>query len=102
MKNLTLQVSRNEYARYTVSQPCPPRPEKKLVPSSWWKPEGAPMHMDSSASVVTKTVTKRIPRYAGMKKIRIPTTAIASVHHAMNVWIGVKPELVFKWNRSAR
>ena len=104
---------------YTVSQPCPPRPEKKLVPSSWWKPDSCPqcttdgwkIHaiamnvsgiIDSNANVVAKTVPNRIPRYAGMKKSRIPKIAIPSVHQAMNVWMGVKPDVVFRWNRSAR
>ena len=28
--------------------------------------------------------------------------AIELVHQAMNVWMGVKPDVVFRWNRSAR
>ena len=58
--------------------------------------------IESSASTVANTVPKRIPRYAGMKNSRIPTIEIPSVHQAMNVWIGVKPLVVFRWKRSAR
>ena len=58
--------------------------------------------IDSNASTVANIVPKRIPRYAGMKKSRMPMIEIAIVHHAMNVWIGVKPDDVFRWNRSAR
>src|SRR5471032_3233691 len=94
-------------------------PEKKLEPLRWWKPEswlqsttdGLKIQaiamtvsgiIESSASAVANTVPKRIPRYAGMKKSRIPMNEMISVDHAMNVWIGVKPLVVFRWNRSAR
>src|SRR2546422_10136372 len=109
---ITFQVRRNEYAMYTVSHPWPPRPLKKLEPSSWWKPESWPQCatdgwkiqaiamnvsgiIDSNASTVANTVPKRIPRYAGMKKSRMPTIEIPIVHHAMNVWIGVNPDVTF-------
>src|SRR3954468_15053510 len=94
-------------------------PLKKLEPSRCLKPlssvqsatDGWKIHaiamnvsgiIDSSASTVANAVPKRIPRYAGMKKSRIPTIEIATVDHAMNVWIGVKPLVVFRWNRAAR
>ena len=58
--------------------------------------------IDSNASTVANIVPKRIPRYAGMKKSRMPTIEMTSVEYAIFVWIGVKPADVFRWNRSAR
>ncbi len=58
--------------------------------------------IESSASTVAKAVPNRIPRYAGMKKSRMPTIEMPTVDHAMNVWIGVKPLVTLRWKRSAR
>ncbi len=58
--------------------------------------------IESTPSTVAKAVPLRIPKYAGMNTSRMPTTAIASVHQAMKVLIGVKPEVVSSPNRSAR
>ena len=101
---------------YRVSHPCPYSVEVKLPPSIWWKParllkstaDGLKIHeiamkvsgiIDRSASVVANPVPNRSPRYAGMNSSRIPTTEIPSVHHAIGVWIGVKPA-VERWKRS--
>ena len=51
-------------------------------------------------STVAKPAPIRIPRYDGMKKSRIPTAAIARVHQAMKVSIGVNPAVVFRLKRS--
>ena len=81
---------------------------KKPVPSAWWNLNTAdqwlspmlkiqPMAtnvsgtMEMTPRIVANTVPKRIPRYAGMKSNSRPTIEMPSVHHAMNVWIGVKP-----------
>ena len=42
-------------------------------------------------SAVANSVPNRMPRYAGIKSSNNPAIEIASVHHAIGVWIGVKP-----------
>jgi hypothetical protein len=37
-----------------------------------------------------------------MKKSRMPTIEMPSVHQAIGVWIGVKPDVVSRPKRSAR
>ena len=101
-----------------MSQPWPSEFEKKLDPSSWWKPERLPQSRDdglkigrtassvsgiieSSPSTVANIAPRRMPSQAGMKTSRIPTIAIAIVQYAMNVWIGVMPLVVSRLNLSA-
>ena|SRR2546423_6735544 len=48
--------------------------------------------IESRPSTVANTDPKRMPRYAGMKRSRIPMIEIPSVHHAIGVWMGVNPD----------
>jgi hypothetical protein len=95
----------------------PSRPEKKPEPSSWVKPDSSPKSaspvnshttarkvrgiIETMPRTVAKRAPTRMPRYAGMKKARMPITAMTSVHHAIGVSIGVKPDSVSRPNRSA-
>ena len=45
---------------------------------------------------VAKSAPSRIPNHAGMKMRQMPPIAIATVHQAMNVWIGVIPRRQIK------
>ena len=58
--------------------------------------------IDSTASTAAKPAPKRMPRSVGTRKARMPTTEMASVHQAIGVWIGVKPDVVSSPKRSAR
>src|SRR5262249_6905611 len=90
-----------------VSQPCPYRGEKKLVPSGCLNPERFPASADdglkihaiamnvsgiieSSPSTVANIAPRRIPRTDGMKTRHSPTIEITTVQYAIGVLIGVK------------
>ena len=49
--------------------------------------------IETSPRNVANSAPSRIPNHAGMKMRQIPPIAIATVHHAMNVWIGVIPDV---------
>ena len=58
--------------------------------------------IESSARIVANIVPKRMPRYAGMKKSRIPTIEMPSVQYAMGVLTGVNVCEVSRPKRLAR
>src|SRR5450755_4097062 len=99
---ITFHVSRNENARYRVSQPCPNRPEKNPLPSVWrkgiswpksttegWKIQAIARNVsgiiERTARVVAKVVPKRRPRTAGIESRIRPMTEMPSVHHVIGV-----------------
>ena len=79
-----------------ASQLWPRSAEKKLEPSSWWKPERLPQFaadgcrngmrassvsgiIDRSPSTVANMAPSRMPSHAGMNTSRMPTTEITIV-----------------------
>ena len=58
--------------------------------------------IESSPSTVANAAPRRIPRYAGMKRSRMPTTAMRIVVTAIGVEIGVTVLIGPHPNRSLR
>ncbi len=82
--------------------------EKNELPSRCGNPESCPQsallgtkigaiarNVNGTIEINPRTVANiapsRIPSHAGMNTIRMPAMAIPSVHHAMNVCMGVNP-----------